>query len=127
MKKIIFYIFLVNLSLFLDSCASLGSNFFSGRTYISQIKSNPEYFENKRLTLEGEVVSALPVLGGLFQIYEAQSDDTIWIKLGQGMELPKVRTFVRLRGIVDPAFKILNQNYGTVLKSDSLEILSSSR
>jgi hypothetical protein len=63
-------------------------------------------------------------MGGLFQIYEAYSDDTLWIKVGEGQELPKVRTFVRVKGNVDSGFRILNQSYGTVLLAQEIHDLS---
>lgn len=120
MKKL--SIVFVILSLFLVSCSSApeGKN---SRISISDIKKNPSVYEGKIIAIEGEVVSSLAVMGGLFQIYEAYSDDTIWVKLGEGLELPKVRTFVRVQGSVDTTFKILNQNYGIVLLSRSIKNL----
>ena len=109
------------IALALISCATTNKG---GRVHISDIKKNPSAYEGKTITLEGEVVSSLAVMGGLFQIYEAYSDDTLWIKVGEGQELPKVRTFVRVRGNIDSGFRILNQNYGTVLLSRDIQDLT---
>lgn len=121
MKKFSIF-FMVFISFFVASCSSTpeGKN---SRTSISDIKKNPSSYEGKVVTIEGEVVSSLSVMGGLFQIYEAYSDDTLWVKVGDGQELPKVRTFVRVQGSVDTTFKILNQNYGTVFLSRSIKDL----
>lgn len=121
MKKFPIILIMI-VSFFIVGCSSTpeGKN---SRTSIADIKKNPNAYEGKVVTIEGEVVSSLSVMGGLFQIYEAYSDDTLWVKVGEGQELPKVRTFVRVQGSVDTTFKILNQNYGTVFLSRSIKNL----
>ncbi|KAL0266194.1 UNVERIFIED_CONTAM: hypothetical protein PYX00_011911 [Menopon gallinae] len=87
---------------------------------ISNIKLNSSSFEGKLIKVEGEVISSLNVMGGLFQLYDACSDETVWVKLGEGQKLPKERTFVSVKGTPNANFKILNQNYGLVILSHSI-------
>lgn len=82
--------------------------------YIDSIKSNPQYYKDKEVTVKGEVIQiiALPFIDkGFCQLKDATGE--IWVKPAN--KVPQKGEIVTFKGIVNVGFTFADRTFGIII------------
>ena len=91
-----------------------------GPTDISEVKGNPQKYDDKQVSIKGRVVEtvSIPLVSkGLYRVDDGT--DRIWVVSSERM--PYRGDKVKVNGLVNSGFSIMGKTYGTVIEEGKEE------
>jgi hypothetical protein len=100
-----FAFFLIPAALLLSGC---------GSTKISRILADPTHYQNRSVTVEGDVTNSVGAF--VAGVYEVQDDTGKIYVLSTGSGVPAKGARVQVKGTVTPGVNVLGRSFGTTIR-----------